>query len=255
MDDVSAALILFAVGGVAGTLNVIAGGGSLLTLPVMIFLGLPPTVANGTNRVAILVQNVGAVWSFGRHGMLRRGWLTLAAVPALAGAAVGTGLALRLGDESFQRVLAIILVVVAAWTLWNPLGARVPHDPHGDALDRGGWRRWVLVGGFFGAGVYGGFVQAGVGFVLLAVATLAGLDLVRGNALKVLIVLAYTPISLALFAAGGKVDWVFGIALAAGNLLGGLVGVRLAVLRGHAWLRRVVTATVVVFALRLLFGS
>ncbi len=246
----AAHLLLFGAGAVAGTLNVIAGGGSFLTLPVMIFLGLPPTVANGTNRVAILVQNVGAVWGFHRHRLVEWGWLRLAAVPALLGAALGTWAAVRVGDDAFRRILAVIMVVVSLWTLWNPL--RREEGADGGALRAGGWAATAGLGAaFFAVGVYGGFVQAGVGFLILAVATAGGLDLIRGNALKVLLILCYTPLALGLFAFAGKVDWLAGAALAAGNLTGGLLGVRITVLKGHAWVRRVVTAAIIAFAIKL----
>lgn len=252
MDPGASAALLFGVGLVAGTLNVIAGGGSLLTLPAMIFLGLPPTVANGTNRVAILVQNVGAVWRFQRHGLVERAWISLAAIPALAGAALGTWLAVGIDDASFQRILAILMVVIALWTIWDPIGDRVVGDRL-ESEDGSPPRRGLLAAAFFGAGVYGGFVQAGVGFVILAIVTLGGLNLVRGNALKALVVLVYTPISLALFASAGLIDWGMGASLAAGNLTGAFLGVRLTVLKGHAWVKRVVTVTVLAFAIRLLF--
>jgi uncharacterized membrane protein YfcA len=245
------AIILFAVGLVAGTLNVIAGGGSLLTLPVMIFLGLSPTVANGTNRVAILVQNVGASWSFQRKGLISRAWLLLAIPPAVAGAVLGTLLAVHIGDLAFQRILALVMVAVAAYTVWRPTpaaGGEVTPAPRGS-------RALVFAGTFFLVGFYVGFLQAGVGFVILAVTTAGGLDLVRGNAVKVTLVLAFTPLALALFAWSGKVDWIVGLALAAGNLLGGLMGVRLQILKGHAWVRNVVTVTIVVFAVKLLISG
>ncbi|MGW8267471.1 MAG: sulfite exporter TauE/SafE family protein [Longimicrobiales bacterium] len=244
--------LLSAVGFVAGTLNVIAGGGSFLALPVLIFLGLPATVANGTNRVAILLQNTGAVWSFRRRGVFSRRWLSWAALPALAGAGLGTWLAVEMGDRSFERVLAALMVVVTVWTIWDPVKKREPRDELGEGL--GALGRWGLIAGFFLAGIYGGFVQAGVGFLILTLTTLGGLDLVRGNALKVLLILAFTPLSLALFAATGNVAWGMGLALAAGNFAGGLLGVRLTVLKGHAWVRRVVLVTVFVFAVKLWVG-
>ena len=105
----------------AGTLNVIAGGGSLLTLPVMIFLGLPPTVANGTNRVAILIQNVGATWSFHRRKLISKEWVLLAVPPALVGVVFGTLAAVRVGDLAFQKILAVVLVGAAAWSVWRPV--------------------------------------------------------------------------------------------------------------------------------------
>jgi len=113
----------------------------------------------------------------------------------------------------------------------------------------------ALAVGFFLVGVYGGFVQAGVGFLILAATSLAGLDLVRGNAVKVLTVLCFTLMSLGIFAWQDKVQWWIGLTLGAGTVLGGLVGVRLTVLKGHAWIKRVMTVTIIVFALRLWFGG
>lgn len=238
---------LAAVGLVAGLLNVLAGGGSFLTLPLLLFLGLPAAEANGTNRVGVLVQNLGAAWGFHRHQVLEWPWALGASVPALAGAALGTWGALVVPDVAFRRVLAVAML---AFTLWTVLSS--PARP-------GGARRRashpLVAGGFFLVGVYGGFLQAGVGFLVLAITTWAGLDLVRGNAVKVLSVFVLTLLSLAIFAVNGAVHWPFGAALAAGNLAGALVGVRLAVLRGHRWLRRVVTATIVAFAAALLAGA
>ncbi|MFB3142920.1 MAG: sulfite exporter TauE/SafE family protein [Acidobacteriota bacterium] len=251
MDQWSSYLLLFGVGSVAGVLNVVAGGGSFLTLPVMIFLGLPPTLANGTNRVGVVLQNVGAVWSFRRHGMIDWSYLLWAALPAMVGAVLGSWVALRVGDELFQNILVFLMVAVTLWTLWDPLKKT--------KLKASGSSQTpvvaVLVAGFFLSGVYGGFVQAGVGFLILATTSLAGLDLVRGNAVKVLSVLCFGMVSLGMFAWQDKVDWWIGLALGTGMALGGLVGVKLTVLKGHAWIKRVVTVTIIVFALRLWFGG
>lgn len=251
MPDFLSPFLLFLAGLLAGTLNVIAGGGSMLTLPLMIFLGLPPTVANGTNRVAILIQNIGASWSFHRRRLISREWMFLAVPPALVGAGIGTLGAIRIGDLAFQRILAVVLVAAAAWTVWRPV--KPPRE--GDSIPPSGWRRWTFALGFFLVGLYGGFIQAGVGFVILAVTSIGGLDLIRGNALKVPLILAFTPLALLLFALNGKVDWAMGLALAAGNFLGGIAGVRLQILKGHTWVRNVVTVTILVFAVRLLFGG
>lgn len=244
-------VLLFLVGLIAGVLNVIAGGGSLLSLPVMIFLGLPPTVANGTNRVAILLQNIGASWSFHRRGLVSKEWLLLAVPPALLGAIAGTIAAVNIGELEFQRVLAVILVAAAAWQIWNP----VKLQPDGNAKLPHGKRRLAFIAAFFLIGVYGGFIQAGIGFLLLAATSAAGFNLIRGNALKVTVVLTFTPLALVLFALNGKVNWAMGFALAAGNFLGGLAGVHLQVLKGHKWVRSVVTVVIVIFAIRLLFST
>jgi uncharacterized membrane protein YfcA len=253
MGTIPSISILFAVGLVAGTVNVLAGGGSLLTLPVMIFLGLPPTIANGTNRIAIMMQNIGAVWGFERHGKIPKAWLKWAIPPGILGAILGTWAAVRIGDVAFQRVLAGVMLAMVVVTLWSrPEGgdpsveASPPHDTRGRA---------ALMASFAVIGAYGGFIQAGAGFFTLAVLSAFGLDLVRGNALKVTVVLAWTGFSLAIFVSQGKVDWTMGLALAAGTFTGALLGVRLAVLKGQAWIKRVVTVMVVIFAVRLLWAS
>lgn len=252
-------LALFGAGLVAGALNVIAGGGSFLTLPVLIFFGLPPTEANGTNRVGIFIQNVGAVWGFHRYRLLDWRWALAAAGPATVGAGLGTWAALGVSDEAFRRILAFLMVAVTLWTLFSSDPGRRGADGGERAAGpapRPSRRRLALLAlGFFAVGLYGGFVQAGVGFFILAVTTASGLDLVRGNAVKVLTVLIFTTLSLAIFAWQGKVHWIPGLVLAAGNLLGGLVGVRLTVLKGHRWVKGVVTAAVIAFAVKLWLGT
>jgi uncharacterized membrane protein YfcA len=243
-------IVLFVAGLFAGTLNVLAGGGSFLTLPVLIFLGLPATTANGTNRVGILIQNVGAVWGFRRHGVLDWRWTVRAAVPACLGAVLGTCLALWISDAAFQRLLAFLMVAVTLWTLWDPVNRKEGRE--GGSRGTG----TLLIGAsFFVAGVYGGFVQAGVGFLILAATTLAGFDLVRGNAVKVLCILLFTVLSLSIFAWNGHVEWILGLVLGAGTVLGGQIGVRLTVLKGHAWVRGVVTIAVIALALKLWFAA
>lgn len=252
MADWTVYLLLLAAGGVAGVINVIAGGGSFLTLPLLIVLGLPATIANGTNRVAILFQNLGAVWGFHRYGVVDWRAILWAAVPATIGSIFGALAALAVTDDAFKKILAVLMVGVTLLMLWNPFD----HTKHAPSLHPSRLAHTtsglLLTGfGFFGAGLYGGFVQAGVGFFILAMTTLAGLDLVRGNAVKVLTVLALTTVSLGLFIWNGKVHWPMGLTLAAGNLIGALLGVRLTVLKGHAWVKGVVTITVLLFAVKL----
>jgi len=234
MDGAGGFLLLGLVGLIAGTLNTVAGGGSFLTLPVLILFGLPAGVANGTNRIGILFQNVASVWRFDRYGVLDRRAALWAAGPATLGAALGTWAALMIPDSVFQRLLALLMVIFALLSLWAP---RKPERLH----KRPRHVTSVLAASFFAAGIYAGFVQAGVGFLILAVTSLAGLDLVRGNAVKVLAILCATVLSLSLFAWQGRVDWALGLSLATGQTLGGALGARLTVLRGHAFVRAVVT--------------
>jgi uncharacterized membrane protein YfcA len=217
----------------------------------MIFLGLPPTVANGTNRVAIFIQNIGAVGSFQRRKLISREWVILAVPPAVLGVILGTLGAVRIGELAFQRILAVILVAAALWTVLKP--SKPPQE--GESHPPTGGKRWTFAAFFFLVGVYGGFIQAGVGFIILALTTAGGLNLIRGNALKVTLVLAFTLPALIIFTWSGKVDWAMGLALAAGNFLGALVGVRLQILKGQKWIQGVVAGTIVVFSIRLLLGG
>lgn len=233
--------LLLVVGVVAGALNAVAGGGSFLTLPALIFFGLPAGVANGTNRIGVVLQGISSTWSFHRDRVLDLRLAAWATLPAAIGAVLGVGLALRISDEGFEKVLAVLMVVISLVSFWKP---KPPEEP--EATHRG-----LLVLGYFLAGIYGGFVQAGVGFLLLAVTTFAGLDLVRGNAVKVVAVLGFTSVALALFVWQGRVEWLPGVVLGVGNLVGGYVGARWAVLKGHDWIRIVVTVAILVFAVKL----
>jgi uncharacterized membrane protein YfcA len=248
MPDWLLYLILLGSGLAAGALNVVAGGGSFLTLPVLIFLGLPPGVANGTNRIGIVLQNAGAVWGFHRHRVLAWPWALKASVPACLGSLLGTWAALMVSDEAFKKILAFLMVGVSLWTLLAPMEAGAEPKPASAP------RKVALALAFFVVGVYGGFVQAGVGFLILAATSFAGFDLVRGNAVKVFSILLFTVLSLALFAWSGKVDWPVGLVLAVGYVIGGLVGVHLTVLKGHRWVRGVVTVAVIAFAVKLWIG-
>ncbi len=240
--------LLFAAGAVAGVLNVLAGGGSLLTLPLLIFLGLPAAVANGTNRVAILIQNVVAVRGFAGGGMLPWRLALICTAPALAGSVLGARLAIDIDDELFRRILAAVMLGVCVIMVIDP-ARRLRFD----AARLGPVRLAALAVTFFGVGVYGGFIQAGVGFLIITGLLVHGLDLVRINAVKVLVVGVFTVAALAVFVAEGRVAWAPGLALAAGNALGGWLGARLAMAKGHDWIRRLVLIMVVVFAVRLVW--
>jgi uncharacterized protein len=233
------------VGFLAAVINVIAGGGSFLTLPLLIFLGLPASVANGTNRVGVLANNVSSVLGFHRHQVLPVRWALGVSVPAVVGAGFGVWAALNVPDIAFRRILSLVML---AMTLGTLLHRSIRGAPRAEPRSPG---HWTMVVGFFVTGLYGGFIQAGVGFLALAMTTLAGLDMVRGNAVKVFTIMLLTLLSLAVFAGTGHINWPAGAALALGNLLGGIVGVRVAVFKGHKWIEHVVTMTIVVFAVLL----
>ena len=237
-------LLLAVVDFVASVVNIVAAGGSFLTLPVLILLGAPSVDANGTNRIGVIAQNASGVWGFHRHRVLDWPWALRATVPAVAGALVGAWLALDVDDRAFRRLLAVLMVGVTLWTLIDPLErirATVVRSPFSPGV----------AASLFLTGVYGGFMQAGVGFLMVAITTGAGVDLLRGTAIKVFTIGALTVGAALVFAWHGHVDWPSGMALAAGSLAGGAAGVRLAILKGSRWLRHMVTGTVIAFAVLL----
>ncbi|MEZ4601295.1 MAG: sulfite exporter TauE/SafE family protein [Syntrophotaleaceae bacterium] len=244
------AALLVLAGGVGGFFNVLAGGGSLITLPLLIFLGLPATMANGTNRVAILVQNIFAVGGFRRKGIMPLKLALLCAAPALAGSYLGANLALTIDDLLFKRILAGIMIGVLLFTALDPMKSWRRPD-----MEYTPFRILVLLVCFFAVGIYGGFVQAGVGFLIIAALLLQGLDLVTINAVKVFVVALFTLVALTVFILHDQVDYTLGLALAAGNATGGWIATHLAVKKGHDWIRKIVSLTILVFALKLLLGG
>jgi uncharacterized membrane protein YfcA len=245
--DLIQLLVLLGAGLLAGFINTLAGGGSLLTIPALIFAGLPSTVANATNRVAVLLQTLVGSVQFRRKGKLDVSQAAVLALPALAGAILGAFIAAEIPRHIFDPILGILLLVILATLFFKPTKGDGETPARKTPLPLR-----VLV--FFGIGVYGGFIQAGVGFLLIAAITwILGLDLVRTNALKVAVVFLFTLVALAIFAFYGQVMWLHGLVLAVGNVCGALIGVRFAIKRGTAAIRWVIAVAVVASALKL-FG-
>ena len=243
------ALLLIAVGVLAGFLNVMAGGGSLLTVPVMVFMGLPGPVANGTNRIAILAQNLTATATF-----LRRGFgdlklslsLAACAVPgALAGALLGT----RLDGPWFSRILALVMLGVMLVMHFDKGSATRPEDyqPTPGQLRRG---HLAMVA----AGFWGGFIQIGVGFIIMPIFNrVMGLDLVRTNMHKVVIIAVYTVVALLVFVTQVELLWMVGLALALGNAIGGYLGAHFTMSSGERLIKLVLNLVLIGMIIKLLF--
>lgn len=223
--------LLALAGVVAGIINSIAGGGSFLTLPLLSFMGLGPGMASGTIRVGVVAQNLAIVATFRRKGVnipLRDFALAL---PMCIGALGGSFLATRLDDAILQPVFGVIFVLWALVLLLRP-GQFKADDSEPRAPGVTAW------GASLAIGVYGGFMQAGVGFPLLAmfVGHLHNSP-VRSNAIKASLVLAYTVIALGMFAYAGKVAWTEAFVLAAGTMTGGFIGTRLQLKHGSGMVR------------------
>lgn len=241
--------LLIVVGFVVGFINTIAGGASLISLPVLIFLGLPPAVANGTNRVAIVVQTTMGVMGFKSKGVSTFPFNIYLGVSALLGAIIGATIAVDIKGETFNRILAIIMVAVVLIIILKP-GINLK-----DLQERiTGKYLWVGIMAFFFIGIYGGFINAGIGFIILLFLHYVNhLSLVRANATKVAVVLIYTLAALAVFIYNDKVIWEVGLVLAIGNGLGAWVSSRVSVDRGDNFVKTFLVIMVVAMAIKLWF--
>lgn len=242
---------ILGAGVAAGFINTLAGGGSLLTIPALIFAGLPATIANATNRVAVVMQSAAAAGRFRQRKVFTMTESLPMLLPAFAGSIVGALVAAEIDPRVFDIVLGVVLILMLTTLFFKPA------DLVGAPTDRGrptGRRRLIAIVTFFGIGFYGGFIQAGVGFLLIVgISTLFGYDLVKTNALKLLVVALYSLFALAIFAFYGQVLWLHGVILGTGNVIGALLGVRFAMRRGAGAIRWVIVAAVLLSALRL-FG-
>ena len=242
MELIDAALVVGA-GLVAGIVNAMAGGGSLLTVALLnVFVGLPGLVANGTNRVGVLVQNASSVASYRKEGVrgFRRAVPVL--VPVIAGSLLGSLLVSSVTDETFERIFGILMVPLLFLSLRSPknVGSQINWHPVTTAVI------------FFGIGLYGGAFQAGVGLLIVVALSRSGLDLVNANAVKVVVILVLTTIAVPVFIVRGQVDWGFAVVLAFGFAAGGWIGARIAVRGGEKIIKPVLIGAVVALAGRMI---
>ena len=245
MDDFSTWLLLAAGGLVAGVINTLAGGGSLITVPLLVFLGLPATVANGTNRIGVLFQNGVAVWRFRSKGFDGIKEAVPLLIPVLVGSAIGAALAARMSPEMFRQVFGVAMIAL----LYPMLRGR----PNGDRETATPPRsRIANTAIFFAIGLYGGALQAGVGLFLIAALARSGLDLVRANAVKVVIIGALTLVAVPVFILEGQIDWAFASALVVGFALGGELGARAALAGGERLIRAMLVVAVFAMSGRML---
>lgn len=247
-------IFLALLGVVAGILNVIAGGGSLLTLPAMVLMGLEGPTANGTNRVAILAQNVTAVSAFRAKGFSDFKLSLSLAMMALPGGIAGAYAGTLVRGVLFNRILAGIMIAILALMIFQERQKK--RSAAAEKVTPVPSSRSRLIAGhicMIGVGFYGGFIQAGVGFLLMAVLNhVMHVDLVRVNMHKVFIVGIYTIAALVVFVRSGNVLWIPGIALAIGNSLGGWIGSQLSMTRGEKFIRRTLYVALLGMSLKLI---
>jgi len=237
-------IILIAAGFLLGFMNTLAGGGSIVSLSVLMMLGLPAPLANGTNRITIAVQTLVSSASFRQQKVLPLRKALYLSIPAILGSLVGSLIAVDINEEIFEKAVGVIMLFMLVFILYKPqkyLYGRM--DIQEKPLN---WKNYIV---FFFIGVYGGFIHMGIGyFLLMSIILGAGFDLVKANAIKVFIILMYTPFTLAVFLWNGLVDWKYGLILSIGGVFGAFIASRLAVSKGVVFVKWVIVIIILVTA-------
>lgn len=248
MPDWAWYLLLIPAGFIAGVVNTIAGGGSFLTLPALMFLcGLDPKIANGTNRVAILFSTVSASATFHKHGYIDPKLVTRLTLPTLVGVPVGALLAIYLPADAFRPVFGGIFLAMAVLLALKPKLLTDTERQPPRALS-------AELALFFGIGVYVGFIQAGMGILLLlGISLFHARELVGANGVKNVIGFILTLVALAVFVAYDQVEWAPGLIMALGNVLGGYVGAKLAIEKGRRLIFAFLIVVMIATGLKLLW--
>lgn len=243
-------LLIFTVGILAGFLNTVAAGGSLITLPMLIFLGLPAAVANGSNRVGLVLQSLVAVWNFRRKGFFNWKLSILLGIPAVLGSIIGANLAIATSEVMFNKILAGVMLLV----LWLTIKPSKKRTTTGNDVKLSTPRLIIAMILFFFVGIYGGFIQAGVGFFIMgAMSMISGMSLVQINSIKVFVVGLYMTSSLSIYIYKGQVNWEMGLTLALGNGIGGWLGSTFAVDKGEKWIKWILAFIILIMATKLVF--
>jgi len=240
----SEATILIAGGLAAGVVNTLAGGGSLISVPLLILVGLPPTVANGTNRIGVFVQYLTAAWRFRAQGVSGLEGASKVVVPVCLGSLVGAYTIANLDDATFQRIFGAVMLI-------DLIPMLRPPKP-GGAHATNPWPRWLLFAVFCAIGLYGGAIQAGVGLLMVGALNHTGYDLVRANSIKAATNVVLTAAAIPIFLWHGQVSWLYAGILAIGFSAGGYLGATLAVRGGDRIIRPAMILAILILAGRML---
>ena len=226
----------FVLGAVVSLINSIAGGGSTLSLPIMIFLGMPATVANGTNRIGLIIGNCSSAYNLMKHGYLNKKIFLQLLLPTIVGTCIGVFFLVRIGDKMFQAILAVVIcLVVVMSNLRKDILGKPPASPP----EKLTWKGAV---GFACISIYGCIVQVGVGFVqIFGLTRYTGLEPIRVNALKNALTNVFLIVSTTALGIAGKIDWPIAIVMAAGAWLGGYCGSFLQRKKGNKFIQRFIS--------------
>lgn len=244
MSDFWLFVMLFFGGAIAGFINMMAGGGSILTIGAMILFGVEPQVANATNRIGVLTGTISGATAYKTEKFTDLKTSLLLAACAIPGAVIGAFYSISISNEQFQKALAVVMILILV-SMFLP-----KHKKEKESKIT----KYAIYPVMVAIGFYGGFIQVGVGLILMAAFRhLMAYDLLRVNMHKVFVVLIYTIPVLVIFGISGKINWVLAIALSAGNSIGCWVSVKLSLRKGEKFVRIVLVAVVSLMAVKFLF--
>ena len=242
-------LILVFVGLMAGAINTLGGGGSLLTLPALIFLGLPPSIANASNRIGILFSSISATSGYASKGVMNFPFNIYLGFSALFGSLLGAKIAIEIDGQLFNKILSILMIIVLLLIVFKPSNTQnnFVEKLHGKHL-------LISILIFFLIGIYGGFINAGIGIIIMFfLNSFNNLSLVKSNATKVSVVSIYTFAAVLFFAYNNKIDWEAGFVLATGTSVGAWLASRWSVLKGDKTIKIFLIICVSVMSIKLWF--
>lgn len=240
--DLGSITILISVGCLAGFLNTIAGGGSMLSLPTLLFLEVPSAIANGTNRIAIIAQALPAAIVYFRKGFRDIAQSIFLSILLLPGSILGAYIGTQIEDKVFDRIVATILAITAISMFFGKANksSKSKKPTHGSIK-----RRHLVYPLVFLLGFYGGFIHIGIGFLIMFILhKIGGLSLIATNTHKILIVVPYSVASLLIFWGEVSVLWYAGISLALGNMFGGWIGAHVTIKDGGKYIAPFYQATI-----------
>ena len=244
--------LLLLCGILVGFISIVSAGGSMLTLPLLIFMGLPPIVANGTNRISIIIQNLFALIELRKNNLYNWKLGLLLSMPAVIGSIYGASLAIYISDKVLNDTMAILMIIIIALIIIKPQRYLKKLNLQFNKL-----HTVLLLTLFTGIGIYGGFIQAGVGFLIIIVLLLLypKKSLVQMHSIKTFVITIYLLISTIIFIINGHIDWTFATVLSIGSAIGGNLGGRFASRVSEKSLEILLVIIVALFSIKLLVGN
>jgi uncharacterized protein len=248
MNEILEVLLLFGVGTITGFINVMAGGGSTITLPILIFLGLDSSIANGTNRIGLLSQNLFGILSFKNENVSQLKLSLKLSLFTLPGAIIGAFYATKIDDALFQKILGVVMIGIVL-TMLIPNSKNYIEEKISTKLP------WAIYPAMFALGFYGGFIQVGIGFLfMISLHRILRLSLLYVNLHKIFIVMIYTIPAIIIFTITGNVNWFYGISLAGGTGLGAWCSAKVAVKKGEKVIKSFLIVAIIIMSIKLLGG-